>query len=267
MPVIRKFTFDTSFDEEEIGRDAREAEEKAAAERERLRIEAIKTEAREEGFAAGKAAGIEDARAESEHIAAQALAGICGQLGHIGETQKDVMDKCKRDAINAAMIIARKVLPEMSRKNALAEIESLVVSCLDRLLAEPRIILRVNDRMLKTLRDRIDEIADQAGYNGKITLVTNNKLKDPDCRVEWADGIAVRDMSALWEEVDKVINGYLQENGVMGSEGDDRDEHGAQEEEQEAREEENPPSVVDPPPAPTTEPATETSESDQVLGD
>lgn len=111
--------------------------------------------------------------------------------------------------VAAATAITRKILPGLARIHALDEVSHIIVSCLDHILDEPRIVVRVNEQMLLPLRDRVDDIATQAGYNGRITLLAGEGIELGDCRVEWSDGFADRDEADIWKEIDKIIDAFL----------------------------------------------------------
>jgi len=207
MPAIKKYVPPISFDENDL---EKEAEEKARVElAERQHIESLIENARQEGFEQGRLKGTEDARAEGAHMASQALNNIQHQLIDLANIQSSIFEESRDYAIKASLTVARKILPTLSRKNALSEIKGLMVTCLDRLLAEPRILVRVNENTLSELQAHIEDISDQSGYHGKISIVANNKLDDADCRVEWADGIAERNIKETWNEIDSIIKTYL----------------------------------------------------------
>ncbi|MBT4769954.1 MAG: hypothetical protein HOO00_05445 [Rhodospirillaceae bacterium] len=207
MSAIKKYIPPISFDENDI---EKEAEEQARIElAERQHMESLIENARQEGFEQGRTKGTEDARAEGAHMASQALNNIQHQLIELGNIQASIFEESRDYAIKASLTVARKILPTLSRKNALAEIKGLMITCLDRLLAEPRILVRVNERTQGELQTHIEDISDQSGYHGKISIVANNKLDDADCRVEWADGIAERNIKEIWNEIDSIIKIYL----------------------------------------------------------
>ena len=79
----------------------------------------------------------------------------------------------------------------------------MLVDCLHRVLDEPRIVFRVADDLLDNLSGRIDAMARQAGFHGKVVLLADSGLGASDCRIEWADGGAERDMTRFWAEIDE----------------------------------------------------------------
>ncbi|MFQ6018252.1 MAG: hypothetical protein ACE5KF_08645 [Kiloniellaceae bacterium] len=167
--------------------------------------EADLEQARQEGFAAGKQAGACEARQTSEHLAAQSLAAIAERLTGLSQAQAEVIERQGREAIEAAITLVRKLFPKLTQERGVAEVEALIETCLGRLRDEPRVVIRVADSLLDGLQQRISRLAAQAGFDGKIVLLSQDGLQAGDVRVEWADGGAERDRERQWREIDDVI--------------------------------------------------------------
>jgi flagellar assembly protein FliH len=99
----------------------------------------------------------------------------------------------------------RKVIPELARRNALNEIEQLVRECLQAIYDEPRVVVRGHDRVIAALQPRIDAMAASCGFHGKIVLFADDQLNETDCRVEWADGGAERNLDDMWRQIDAAL--------------------------------------------------------------
>jgi flagellar assembly protein FliH len=153
----------------------------------------------------GRLAGIAEARATIEHTTAVALSEIGERLQALGRTTEDIHYESASHALKIAVATVRKVLPGLARRNGLAEIEALVRECLNTFYDEPRVVVRVHDKMLDPLRERVDEIAAGCGFNGKIVLFGDEHLAETDCRVEWADGGAERNLTGLYQEIGQVV--------------------------------------------------------------
>ena len=196
MTAIKKFSFDNSFDPGSGGTDSR-GERRYTADDLAIAEEA----AREQG----RLAGIAEARATIEHTTAVALSQIGEQLQALGRTIEEIHYESASDALTIAVAAVRKVLPDLAQRNGLAEIEALVRECLNTFYDEPRVVVRLHDKLLDPLRERIDEIAAGCGFNGKIVLFGDEHLAETDCRVEWADGGAERNLTGLYQEIGQVI--------------------------------------------------------------
>lgn len=201
MSYQDKFLFETSFDEP----GAAEAGESNAAPRPSQFSHEDLARAREEGFAAGKEAGAQEAEQATERAIAQALGAIAQQLPAMAELQSGAIERQSRESIDLALTIIRKLFPRFARRHGLSEIESLVAECLGRLREEPRVVIRVADSLLDPVRERVTGIAAQCAYEGRIVLLSEDGLMPGDVRVEWADGGAERDSGQLWREIDQII--------------------------------------------------------------
>lgn len=228
MAAVKKFLFDTHFEAGDgggPGGGARAARPVYAYTEDDLAA------ARQLAFDEGKAAGFEQAQASIANRATEALARIADQLAAADRQIGETIDAIKRDAVEAALTVVRKAMPEFSRHHALAEIEAVVAGCLDRVLGEPRVVIRAHDAMLDALKERIEPLAERCGYGGKIVLLAEPDMSPSDCRVEWADGGAERDTSRLWEDVDGAVKRFL---AVLERQGGSRPAAGETETETEA---------------------------------
>jgi len=165
--------------------------------------------ARQQGVEEGKILGRQDAEAAIENLSANALVAIGKSLATLDAAQSQASKSNARDAAELAMAVTRKVLPEISKRGALTEIEAMVCKCLADRFDEPRVVIRTHDSLLDSLRTRIEAAAANAGFTGKFALLAEEGLKVTDCRVEWADGGAERDEARLWKEIEETAQRFL----------------------------------------------------------
>jgi flagellar assembly protein FliH len=235
----RKFLFETSFDPEDLRRARDEA--LARAERERAEAEARAAAeaappepepepeppppsfgeeemaaARAEAFAEGERAGQEAAMATVERHLALALAQIPPQLAGMVEDQRRSDEALGEQTLRIALTIARKLMPELARRQGLGEVEALVRACLADMLEEPRIVVRVSDGLIEAVRTRLQPIADELGFAGALVLLVDPALGPADCRVEWADGGAERIADGLWRDIDAAVARFFDYPGIDG---------------------------------------------------
>jgi len=67
---------------------------------------------------------------------------------------------------------------------------------------EQRIAVMLPPQHLETLKERIDRIALERGFAGKLILIADDGLGPSDCRVEWADGGAERLYERLFAQIE-----------------------------------------------------------------
>jgi flagellar assembly protein FliH len=207
MGNFEKFLFDTSFDAERTAKAKAAAAAQAVAEEPPVPTfsEAELAAARQAAFADGKAAGT--AEAEGCHAArlAAALEALPPQLAQIAEDVATAAAERQRDSLEAALVVVRKLFPQLAREHGLEEAHAVIQQCLERLRDEPRVVIRCADADLDALRARAENGAARGGFEGKLVFLADERLVSGDLRVEWADGGAERQQAALWQEIDAVI--------------------------------------------------------------
>jgi flagellar assembly protein FliH len=140
-----------------------------------------------------------------EASAASTLAAIVRDVGALVEARAALAAEMQRDAIAVLRAVLQKAVPALCRKHPLAEIETLVADCLRDSLSEPRIVLRVADTAFDAVQRRLAALSASAGYPGKLVLLADAALGPGDCRVEWADGGAERDLPRLLSDIDAAL--------------------------------------------------------------
>ena len=101
--------------------------------------------------------------------------------------------------------MVRKFFPRMAQDQGLQEIEAVVRDAMMRLRDEPRIVIRVCDTLLDTVKKRVGGLASSTGFEGKIVYLADEGMDSSDVRVEWADGGAERDTGRIWQDIDEAI--------------------------------------------------------------
>jgi flagellar assembly protein FliH len=198
MASAMKFLFDNSFDVAESPALSPAAPPRQFSEEDILA-------ARDEGFAQGEAAGRAAALTSIEQASAKTLTVIGARLNDAGQEIERIRAATMSDALKVLGAAIRKVIPELARRNALNEIEQLVRECLQAIYDEPRVVVRGHDRVIAALQPRIDAMAASCGFHGKIVLFADDQLNETDCRVEWADGGAERNLDDMWRQIDAAL--------------------------------------------------------------
>lgn len=198
MASAMKFLFDNSFDVAESPALSPAAPPRQFSEEDILA-------ARDEGFAQGEAAGRAAALTSIEQASAKTLTVIGARLNDAGQEIERIRAATMSDALKVLGAAIRKVIPELARRNALNEIEQLVRECLQAIYDEPRVVVRGHDRVIAALQPRIDAMAASCGFHGKVVLFADDQLNETDCRVEWADGGAERNLDDMWRQIDAAL--------------------------------------------------------------
>lgn len=207
MTTTAKFLFDTEFDPsstEDLSQSAT-----ARAKPKPQYTDDDLAAARGEGQKAGFELGAQHALEQIEKSAADALQRIAEHVAHLGATHERAIVNIRADAARLAFNIADRLAAGLIEREPMGEIEKLVGECLERLQAEPRIVIRVAEDLVEPLHERIAQLSTSAGFAGKIVLIGEPQMAIGDCRVEWPDGGAERDMTALLNDVEEAVKRYL----------------------------------------------------------
>jgi flagellar assembly protein FliH len=239
MTSTRRFLFDTEFDADV----ARRREERLASEAliprapppppepeepppppEPVFKSADLLQAHEDGYADGFANGKAAAETAATARISAALERLADQLEYIVQRAADTAARQREGVIEIGAAIARKLLPDLSRRQGTAEVETMIAAVITDLIDEPRMVIRVADADLDALSERIDAIATRRGFAGKVVLLAEPSVASGDCRIEWADGGVERDSARLWQDIDMAVARLLGGNHDHGPDGQ---QHGA----------------------------------------
>lgn len=219
MQEVRKYLFDRSFDVEPAKQGPAPSDEPPPGEEPTEEVEYVEPpptfteeelrQACDEAFAAGREEGQRDAMGQAERRMADSLDMIGARLVNALEGLDKAREEATANAIAVAMGIARKLLPDLARRDPLGEVVAVVEQAMEKVLEEPRVAIRVAAADLASLEPMIADLARAKGYEGRVLVLGDPDLPPGDCRIEWRDGGAERDMAALWAEVDAVIERNL----------------------------------------------------------
>jgi len=166
-------------------------------------------EAERKGFRDGFAAAEKEGIAATERRTAVAFEQIGGAIQQLAGSLAATQLKLETEAVELALAIARKLSPELILREPFAEIAALATECLKQLTAAPHVVVRVNDALHETARERLEEIAQSRGFEGRLVVVAEPEIAVGDCRIEWADGGVVRDQAKTDLAIGDAIGRYL----------------------------------------------------------
>lgn len=204
-----KFLFDNSFDA--VERSTGPAQPPAP----KHYTEEDLAAARSEGFAQGEAAARAAAMVSIEQATAKTLAAVGVQLNSAGQDIERIRADILKNSLKVVNAAINKVVPALARHNALNEIERLIRECLQAIYDEPRVVVRAHDRVIDALQDRVSTLAASSGFHGKIMLFPDEQLNETDCRVEWADGGAERNLDDMWAQIDTALQRMMNGDAAM----------------------------------------------------
>ena len=216
MPKGERFLFDVSFDEENLT--LAEAEANLAAEE----VEIVDIEediltftedqlnaARNEGYEAGREAGIQEAGDAIETKINESLGVIGSHLDELFKRQAIDMATTFTDAVNIAVTISRKCFPHLNDTHGFPEVERMVSEVLTEVIEEPRVIIHINPSLKDPLDSRIKSIARTSNFEGQIIILEADDLALGDCRITWSSGTAEREMESTLSTIGQIVEANL----------------------------------------------------------
>ena len=175
-------------------------------------------EARREGHAAGLADGQRTAVAQAEKQVAAAAEALAGKVAAMAATIDDAKKQAVAEAVTLSLSIARKLAGRMIAAEPTAEIEALIVDCLQSLEGVPHLVIRCEPMLADRVRDIATSKISHSGFTGRLVVLGDPDIAIGDARLEWADGGVVRDIRQLSADIDAAITEYFAARGITPSE-------------------------------------------------
>jgi len=197
MKATAKYLFDEDFA-------SREKPTITMVEHERRRADA-ESQAYRQGYTAGQ----EQAHQEATQRMADALSVIADGLGRLDSALTAIETRLETEAVEVAVAVAAKLSPALIAREPFAEIAALATECFHHLVSTPLVTVRIAADIHATAKEQIEEIARTSGFDGRLAIVSDDKLAPGDCRVEWTDGGIVRDHTATASMIDETVARYI----------------------------------------------------------
>jgi flagellar assembly protein FliH len=200
MGAPAKFLFDQDFSAPDNAR------QKAATSAEIAEMVAA-AEAR--GYRTGFEAAQREAKVESDRRVAQALEEIGGAIRTIAGRFANIEVRMETEAVDVAVSVARKLCSELMAGEPLTEMTALVSDCFRHLVSTPHLVVRINDQLYDAARERIETLAKQSGFQGRLVILAEPDIATGDCRIEWADGGVVLERAAIEAKINELVGRYM----------------------------------------------------------
>ena len=197
-----KYTFDVEFRQEGdlVSNAARARQKKVYTHGE---IDAMCARARGEGMKAGQVRA-QDAIAAGANDAVQALRKVL-------DTTRNDIEAVRADAAAIAVAAAIKLARAALAAVPLAEVETALREAMHQAIGEPRVVLRASPAIVEALSPRLEALAHEEGYEGRVQISADASLKGTDCRVEWRGGGAERSEAAIEAALNELITRHFAE--------------------------------------------------------
>src|SRR6266404_2781893 len=144
-----------------------------------------------------------------ERPATLALEEIGIAIRTIATRFSGIESRMETEAVDVAVAVARKLCSALIASEPLGEITGLVRECFSHLVSTPHLVVRINDSLYEAARERIEHMAKQSGFDGRLVILAEPEIETGDCRIEWADGGVVLERTAIEAKIDELVGRYM----------------------------------------------------------
>jgi flagellar assembly protein FliH len=204
MAAPAKFMFDTDFSATDKARERQTQAELAQ------KIAAAEARAYRDGYGAA----MRDAKAESDRRTALAMEEISIAMRSIAAGFAGIESRMETEAVDVAVAVARKLCSALIAEQPLGEITALVSDCFVQLVSTPHLVVRINASLYEIAHERIELLAKQSGFQGRLVILAEPEIETGDCRIEWADGGLVLDRAAVEAKINELVGRYIASRGA-----------------------------------------------------
>jgi flagellar assembly protein FliH len=200
MAAPAKFLFDVDFSAPDKNRERAVTPSEIA-----LKIASAEARAYRDGYDAA----LREAKVESDRRAALALEEIGIAITGIAARFSGIEVRMETEAVDVAVAVARKLCSELITREPLGEVTALVRDCFSQLVSTPHLVVRINESLYEASRERIERLAKQSGFEGRLVILAEPEIETGDCRIEWADGGVVLERAAIDAKINELVGRYM----------------------------------------------------------
>jgi flagellar assembly protein FliH len=175
MAAPAKFLFDMDFSAPDKTRERPATPSEIAQ-----KVASAEARAYRDGYDAGQ----REAKADSERRTALALEEIGIAIQGIAARFSGIETRMETEAVDVAVAVARKLCSELISSEPLGEISGLVSNCFSHLVSTPHLAIRINDSLYEAARERIERLARQSGFEGRLVILAEPDIATGDCKIE-----------------------------------------------------------------------------------
>jgi flagellar assembly protein FliH len=208
MAAPAKFLFDMDF-----GAPDKTRERPATPSEIAQKMAAAEARAYRDGYDAAQ----REAKAESDRRTALALEEINVAIKGIATRFSGIETRMETEAVDIAVAVARKLCSALIANEPLGEITGLVSDCFSHLVSTPHLVVRINDSLYEVTRERIERLAKQSGFQGRLVILAEPEIVTGDCRIEWADGGVVLERAAIEAKINELVGRYMASRDQAGA--------------------------------------------------
>jgi len=153
--------------------------------------------------------GIAAAEARIEGRAASACERVAQGVAALAQGLAAIEARLEAESVEVAVAVARKLCDALMASEPLGEITALVSDCFSHLVSTPHLVVRINASLYEAARERIERLAKQSGFAGRLVILAEPEIDTGDCRIEWADGGVVLERAAIEAKINELVGRYM----------------------------------------------------------
>ena len=175
----------------------------------------MKKEAYDKGYAEGRASvdteqsdkqlSIQKDQTSLQKVQNELLTEMIHKANVIVERLQDTLKEQEDEIRRVALAISKKILPMFVSRFGTDDITAIVSHTLQEMKREPRIVVKLNEADFEALNDKLQTMAQEQAFHGKLIVISDEKIQQGDCLVEWAEGGAEKNIQNTLSEIDKIV--------------------------------------------------------------
>lgn len=172
-------------------------------------IDLLIAQAREEGYNDGLEAGEQSVVSETNRQIAAAAEKIADRSADFVKTIEHAQQHHLVQSSKLALTIGHKLAAHLIEQDPTPEIVALLEDCLASLGSTAHLVIRCNDQLSDQIKPITEQLAHQAGFDGRLIIMGEPEFAMGDCRIEWSDGGLARNFENLANEIDRKIRQFV----------------------------------------------------------
>jgi flagellar assembly protein FliH len=172
-----------------------------------------KTTAVQEAEARGRAQGLAEGRRQGAAEAETQLNAAMRRLADAAVGLLAGLDahqaRLEEEALAFGAALGRKLAGSALAAQPLEPILETARASLQHLRGVPHLVVRVNEALVEAVEARVQRIARERGYEGRLVVIGEPDIAPGDGRIEWADGGVVREQARIEAAVDGALAGVV----------------------------------------------------------
>jgi flagellar assembly protein FliH len=205
MTAAKKFTFDTEF----AGAENRPSPAARARQKQTLTTEELDNMAANAKAEGETQAGVRAAESLDRSVAALTIA-VRAAL----DNSHAQIEALRAEACFLALAMAKRIAPAALAALPAGDVEIALRQAMHQAIGEPRVTLRAAAAVVAVLEGRLNDIAHEEGYDGRIMIAADPAMTGADCRIEWRGGGAERSEAAIEDALTALITRRFSDSDI-----------------------------------------------------